>query len=104
MFAAPGALPAPVTVANKTTLDENAAIGFDSAIEAAADLATLAVNAHVIKPSQLPALRELSRKARLAVAAVHSAYGSGNAETIAAAVANAQSAIDDIRAMAKGQS
>lgn len=96
-------LPPPAAIADRTTLDEGAALGFETAIAATADLATLAVRTGAVKRAQLPRLRELSADARQAVAAVRWAYDSGNASNYGVAITRATSAIAAVRGLVKGE-
>lgn len=94
---------APSTYADRTTVDENAAEGFELAVTTAADLATLAVKTGQVKGAGLDRLARASAIARIAVASVRSAYRSGNSTTIAEAVANAKQSIAALSAIAKGE-
>lgn len=94
--------PPPVTIADQTTIDETAGIAFESAIAAAADLATLAVRTRVVPDSKLGELRERVAWARTAVGAVRAAYDTGNARSYKAAVASAGCAIARVRTLATG--
>jgi len=97
------ALPVPSNLADQTKLDETAALGFETAVAVAADLATLAVKTHAIKgTTNLERLRAAGEKARLAVASVRAAYNAGNADNYATAIEQAQVSIDDVRALAMG--
>lgn len=95
-------VPAPVTFADRTTLDETAGIGFETAIAAAADLATLAVKTKVVPSSRLVELRERVAWARVAVGSVRAAYDANNATSYRAAVATASCAIGRVRSLASG--
>jgi hypothetical protein len=94
---------APATYADRTTLDETAALGFEQAVEVAADLGTLAVQTGKVKGAGLDRLKRASAAARIAVAGVRSAYASGNSASINEAIANAKLSIAAIQSIAKGE-
>jgi len=95
-------IPAPVTIADRTALDETAGIGFETAVTVAADLATMAVRTKVVPTSRLVELRERVAWARVAVGSVRAAYDTGNATSYRAAVATASCAIGRVRSLATG--
>jgi len=96
-------LPPPVSIADRTKLDETVGIGFETAVTAAADLATLAVRTGVVPTNRLGELRERVAWARAAVAGVRAAYDTGNAASYKVAVAGAQCAIARVQSLATGK-
>lgn len=95
-------VPAPATIADRTSLDETVAIGFETAATVAADLATLAVRTNVVPTSRLAELRERVAWARVAVGSVRAAYDTGNANSYRGAVLTATCAIGRVRSLATG--
>lgn len=95
--------PSPSSIADKTTLDEKVAITVETGATAAAELATLAVKAGVIKgTTNLERLRSANAELRRAVAATRAAYNAGNATSYTDAANQATAAIAAITALAKG--
>jgi hypothetical protein len=88
--------PAPVDVANKTVLDERAAIGVELAYKAARLAIETAVDAGLVKGQRATAIAELDRTAYKAVLAARAAYRTGNAPAYDAALLQAQVAISSI--------
>lgn len=80
-------LPAPNTVADRTTLDERAAIAVEMAYQAAAQLA-LSTGA-----AKRENVKAADRRAYAAVKAARDAYSAGNASSYAAAAAGAHTAV-----------
>ena len=100
----PGSIPpGPSVIADQTTMDERTVIAFDTAVSTAADLATVAVKAGLVKGANLDRLAALSAKARAAVLALGAAYRAGNATGYAEAIGQANSAIAGIRSLATGE-
>lgn len=91
-----GALPAPNTVANQTTLDERAAIAVEMAYQAAAQLA---LSTGVAKRESVKAA---DRRAYEAVKAVRNAYSAGNASSYATAAASAHTAVASLLTALRG--
>jgi hypothetical protein len=90
--------PAPSTVANKTVLDEKAAIGLETAYTVAAKAATTLIRAKVITdPATIKRIGDLDNQAFLALAAVRAAYRTGNATSYVQAFNEANVAIAAIR-------
>ncbi len=83
-------VPAPVTVADKTTLDESLGRGANLAYKAARTACEIAVDAGVIKGATATRFRVLNRQAYAAVQAVDRAYATGNARSYREAVDQAQ--------------
>src|SRR5688500_11373349 len=98
-----GSLPPPVSVADQTIMDEQTVIAFDTSVETAAALATVAVKAGIIRGANLDRAAVLSKTGRTAVLALGAAYRAGNATSYAAALVQAKAAISGIRALAKGE-
>jgi len=94
--------PPPVVLADRTTIDESAGIAFETAVAAAADLATLAVQTGVVPTDKLPALKARVAQARVAVRAVRAAYDTGNAASYRAAVSQATCAVNAVRTLSTG--
>lgn len=91
-----GALPAPNTVADRTTLDERAAIGVELAYQAAAQLA-LSTGA-----AKREDVKAADRKAYAAVKAVRAAYSAGNASSYPTAAIAAHEAVAALLTAMKG--
>lgn len=87
---------APVEVANKTVLDERAAIGVELAYKASRLAIETAVDAGLVKGQRAAAIAELDRTAYKAVLAARAAYRTGNALAYDAALLQAQTAISTI--------
>lgn len=93
-------VPPPVTVADKTILDEKAAIGAETAYTLAARAATLAIKAGLVSnPATIRRIGELDNQAFLALAGVRAAYRAGNAVAYVQAFNEAKRAILAINAM-----
>jgi hypothetical protein len=85
--------PAPVTVADRTRLDEQTALSVELAYQAAATAVLTASRAGLVPASARPALAAADRRAFAAVRAVRAAYDAGNATGYAGAVEAARAAI-----------
>lgn len=93
---------APATIADNTTMDEKGVVAIESTVALAADLATIAVNAHVVTDhATLERLRTAKDAARAGVQASRDAYRAGNAASWKAAIASINAAISDIRGLSK---
>lgn len=90
------ALPPPNTVADRTTLDERAAIAVEMAYQAAAQLA-LATGA-----AKREDVKAADRRAYAAVKAVRAAYEAGNAASYASAAASAHSTVASLLTALRG--
>lgn len=87
-------VPAPATAANRTTLDEKAAIALEKAYTLSAKAASLAIRTGVVSsPSTIARIGDLNRKAYAAVVATRAAYRAGNATSYRRAFAEAMDAI-----------
>ena len=87
-------LPAnPAEVADRTVLDERAAIAVESAYRAAGLALEAAVDAGVLVGPDAAKAAELERRAYRAVQAVRAAYDTGNATDYAAALTTAREAV-----------
>lgn len=97
-------LPVPSKLADRTKLDEQAALAVELAYKTARTLAELAVDAGAVKPGT-PLARRIAVadvQAYAAVVAVRSAYDAGNADAYDAAATQAREAIDAYRRAVKG--
>lgn len=88
--------PAPVTVANHTKLDEQAALAVELAYQASAQ-ALLATGA-----AKRPEVKAADNRAYAAVKAVRAAYDAGNASSYTAAVESARGAVSALLTAIKG--
>lgn len=86
---------APVAVADRTTVDEKAAIGFELAYTAASRAGTSLARAGIIDPAEFVAL---DARAYAALLSVRAAYRTGNARDIASAAAELEAAIGAMNA------
>ncbi len=86
----PAIPPAPASVANASTLDEQTALAVELAYQAAAT-AVLATGL-----ATKPAVKAADRKAYAAVKAVRAAYDTGNASSYATAAVTARTALTDL--------
>lgn len=89
-------VPAPVTVADKTLLDEKALTGIELAYKAARIAVELGVDTGVIKGATATRFAALDNQAFLAVTTARSAYRTGNAPSYRTALSEAQAAIAGI--------
>lgn len=85
--------PAPVTAANQTVIDEQAAISVELAYQAAARAVSLAVDLGVLRGEAASRVAELDRRAYRAVLTARAAYDAGNATSYGAALATARAEI-----------
>ena len=86
-------VPAPVTVADKTTLDERAMLAIELAYKAARIAVETGVDAGLIRGATATSFAALDNQAFLALATVRSAYRTGNASSYRTALSEAQAAI-----------
>jgi len=91
--------PAPSSVANKTILDEQAALGVELAYKAARLSMETAVDAGLLKGSSAAKAAVIDNRAFLAVATVRQAYRAGNATSYKEALEAARSVISDLIAV-----
>lgn len=91
--------PAPATVADKTVLDEQAALGIELAYKAARLAGETAVDAGLLKGAAASKAAALDNKAFLAVATVRQAYRTGNAASYREALVSARTVITDLIAV-----
>jgi len=96
-------VPPPSTYADATTMDESAAIAWETAVTVTAELAAAAVRANLVPTDRLDDLATRSRQARMAVRSVRAAYDAGNSDSYRAAVAQTRAAIDGVRAIIRGE-
>jgi hypothetical protein len=89
-------LPAPATVADKTTLDEEGLLRLERLYKATRTAVEMAVDAGVIHGAVASRIAAADNKAFHLLGLARSAYDTGNAATYTAAVAQAQAAISDI--------
>lgn len=96
-------LPAqPVAVANKTVLDEQAAISVELAYQAAATALLIATRAGFVTGDNARNAMALDNEAYRKVLAVRAAYDAGNASSYGVALADARTAVKLVLTTAKG--
>lgn len=95
-------VPPPVTVADRTTIDEKTVIAFEKSVTLAANLATIAVKAGAIRGDNLDRLSALEVQAKGAVRRVRAAYAAGNATSYKAAIADLSTALDGLSSLIPG--
>lgn len=79
-------VPAPVTYADRTVLDEKAAIGAETTYTLAAKAAALAIRTGLVsEPATVVKIGDTNRKAYAALLKVRAAYRTGNAASYSAA-------------------
>jgi len=88
--------PAPASVANKTVLDEQAALGVELAYKAARLSMETAVDAGLLKGAGATKAAAIDNQAYLAVATVRQAYRAGNAASYKEALEAARAVISDL--------
>lgn len=91
--------PPPVTIADKTVLDEQAGLAITSGYRAAVTAARLANRVRPFSPALKAKVADLDNRAFAAVAGVRTAYETGNADSYREAAARARSLIDQIVAL-----
>lgn len=94
--------PNPADVADRTILDERAALGVELAYRAAGIALELAVDAGALRGEHAATAATLERRAYSAVLAVRAAYDTGNATTYANALDKARAAVAAVLAAVKG--
>lgn len=93
-------VPAPVTYADRTTLDEKAAIGAETTFTLAAKGATLAIKTGLVsEPATIVRIGEIRGKAYAALLKVRAAYRTGNATSYSAAFREFETAIRDLNTL-----
>lgn len=93
-------VPAPVTYADRTTLDEKAAIGAETTFTLAAKGATLAIKTGLVsEPATIVRIGEIRGKAYAALLKVRAAYRTGNADSYSAAFREFETAIRDLNTL-----
>lgn len=98
-----GSIPsAPVVAADKTVLDEKAALGAELAYQAARTAAELAVDAGLIKGETARKVADADNRAYRALGAARAAYRAGNASSYSAALDEARAAVSEILSLVKG--
>ena len=99
-----GGMPAaPVELADKTTLDEQTALGLELAYQAAAFAILTATDAGLIRGAAAEAVAACDRAAHRAVVALRSAYDAGNARSYTDAAKIARKAVADLLAAQSGE-
>lgn len=99
----PGAnVPPPVEMANRTELDERAALGVELAYAAFRTATEVAVDAGVLRGERAARVAALDARAYQALAVARAAYDAGNAETYSSALSNARTVIAEAVALIKG--
>lgn len=94
---------APAAVADKTIVDEQAALSVELAYQTATQLVLTANRAGLLKDDSLRArVRAADQTAYQGVLAARAAYRAGNAADYGAAAATARAAISDILSAVKG--
>jgi hypothetical protein len=102
-FGSIASAPPPAELADRTALDEQAAIGVELAYKAFRLAAETAVDAGVLKGERAAMVGRLDDAAYTAVTAVRAAYAAGNAENYAAALEQANAAIGAGVKLVKGE-
>lgn len=106
LTACPGpitSVPTPAEVADRTKIDEQAALTVTLAYTAAARAAALAIETSVVTDrATIAKIGALDLKAKAAVDAVEAAYRAGNASSYAAALLAANDAVSQLLASVKG--
>lgn len=93
-------VPPPVAVADRTVLDEKAAIGAETAYTLAARAAALALRAGIVNdPEAIRRIGALDRQAYAALTGLRAAYRAGNAVAYVQAFNEAKTAILSINSM-----
>lgn len=99
-----GGLPAaPVDLADKTTLDEQTALGVELAYQAAAFAILTATDAGLIRGAAADVVAACDRTAHSAVTALRAAYDAGNARSYAEAAVSARKAVAALLAAQSGE-
>jgi hypothetical protein len=98
----PTILGGPVTVSDRTTIDETAGRSIELAYKAARTVAEIAVDAGLLKGDRAAKAQVLNRRAYDAVLAARAAYRAGNETSWIRASAEARTAIEQFLAAAKG--
>lgn len=93
-----GASP-PVTVADRTVLDEKAAIAAETAYRLSARAAALAIKAGIVSGPSVARIGELDRQAYAALTALRAAYRAGNATGYVEAFAQFNRAVLAVNSM-----
>lgn len=89
-------VPPPVTVADKTVLDERAITALELAYKAARIAVEISVDTKVVWGATAARVAELDNKAFLALTVARGAYRTGNASSYRTALDEAQAAISDL--------
>ena len=95
--------PSPVTVADRTVLDEQGALAVELAYKAARLGVETAVDAGLIKGDAALRFAILDARAFQAVTAARRVYQTGNAPSYGAALTNARAAISELLALIQGK-
>lgn len=96
--------PAPITVADRTKVDEQLGLSLTLAYTAAARAAALAIETRLVRdPATIRRIGELDRRAYAAVQGVRTAYLAGNAAGYVEALKGANAAVSELLAAAKGE-
>lgn len=99
-----GGVPAaPVELADKTTLDEQTALGVELAYQAAAFAILTATDTGLIRGAAADVAAACDRTAHHAVTALREAYDAGNARSYAAAAVSARKAVAALLAAQSGE-
>lgn len=93
---------APAAVANRSTLDEQAALSVELAYQASVTAIRFANRTGALSAENKQRAADLDNQAYRAVLAVRSAYDAGNATSYGAASAKAQAAVRDLLALIGG--
>lgn len=101
-----GALPTiiggPVTISDRSTIDETAGRAIELAYKAARTVAEVAVDAGILKGERAAQVQVLNRRAYNAVLAARAAYRAGNESSWIRASGEARTAIEQFLNAAKG--
>jgi hypothetical protein len=93
---------APVAVADRTVLDERAALSVELAYSAAGRALELALDAGLVRGQAATTAAAAERRAYAAVLAARAAYDAGNARTYATAIDQARAAVAAVLTATKG--
>ncbi|MCA1481363.1 hypothetical protein I6F37_41275 [Bradyrhizobium sp. NBAIM08] len=94
-----GVPPSPAAVADRTVLDEQAALSVELAYQASSIAIRAAVSVGAVRGENAARVAEIDRKAYRAVLAARAAYDAGNAVNYGAAVATARAEVASLLAL-----
>ncbi len=94
-----GVPPSPAAVADRTVLDEQAALSVELAYQASSVVIRAAASVGALRGESASRVAEIDRKAYRAVLAARAAYDAGNAVNYGAAVATARAEVASLLAL-----